>query len=221
MENIGLIKDLGINAWSENKPGQIGLKLLCKKKGDSSSKWNEKLDKLFFHVNKEKKWGHADSFDKQKPCRENSNNCNANLLYDKDGNTMERSRGKIAGVPTEVGEYQCAVLALKPDAERIYSGKLARPKNSNVGGDSSLNVENPAESFGSLVKNVDWAIVYFPVNVVKPFNLPKTGGEDCVNWNMLMSVVCVIGTGVMAAGFFLDQTKWGRAIWRAVAARVG
>lgn len=216
MENIGLIKDLGINAWSENKPGQIGLKLLCKKKGDSSSKWNEKLDKLFFHVNKEKKWGHADSFDKQKPCRENSNNCNANLLYDKDGNTMERSRGTIAGVPTEVGEYQCAVLALKPDAERIYSGKLARPKNSNVGGDSSLNVENPAESFGSLVKNVDWAIVYFPVHVVEPFKLPKTGGEDCVNWNMLMSVVCVIGTGVMAAGFFLDQTKWGRAMLEAL-----
>lgn len=216
MKNLGLIKDLGINAWSENKPGQIGFKLLCRKKGDSNSKWNEKLDKLFFHVSKEKKWGHADSFDKQKPCRENSSNCKADLLYDKDGNTMERSRGTIAGVPTEVGEYQCAVLALKPDAERIYSGKLARPKNSNVGGDSSLNVENPANDFGKLVKNVDWAIVYFPVHVVEPFNLPKTGGEDCVNWNMLMSVVCVIGTGAMAAGFFLDQTKWGRAMLEAL-----
>lgn len=221
MKNLGLIKDLGINAWSENKPGQIGFKLLCRKKGDSNSKWNEKLDKLFFHVSKEKKWGHADSFDKQKPCRENSSNCKADLLYDKDGNTMERSRGKIAGVPTEVGEYQCAVLAVKPDAEKVYTSKLAQPKNRNVGGDSSLNVENPANDFGKLVKNVDWAIVYFPVKVVEPFNLPKTGGEDCVNWNILMSVVCVIGTGVMAAGFFLDQTKWGRAIWRAVAARVG
>ena len=216
MKNLGLIKDLGINAWSENKPGQIGLKLLCKKKGDSNSKWNEKLDKLFFHVSKEKKWGHADSFDKQKPCRENSSNCKADLLYDKDGNTMERSRGKIAGVPTEVGEYQCAVLAVKPDAEKVYSKNLAKPKNNNVGGDSSLNVENPAESFGKLVKNVDWAIVYFPVHVVEPFNLPKTGGEDCVNWNMLMSVVCVLGTGAMAAGFFLDQTKWGRAMLEAL-----
>lgn len=216
MKNLGLIKDLGINAWSENKPGQIGLKLLCKKKGDSNSKWNEKLDKLFFHVSKEKKWGHADSFDKQKPCRENSSNCKADLLYDKDGNTMERSRGKIAGVPTEVGEYQCAVLAVKPDAEKVYSKNLAKPKNNNVGGDSSLNVENPAESFGKLVKNVDWAIVYFPVHVVEPFKLPKTGGEDCVNWNMLMSVVCVIGTGAMAAGFFLDQTKWGRAMLEAL-----
>ncbi|EPI58816.1 hypothetical protein HMPREF1579_01098 [Gardnerella vaginalis JCP8066] len=212
MKNLGLIKDLGINAWSENKPGQIGFKLLCRKKGDSNSKWNEKLDKLFFHVSKEKKWGHADSFDKQKPCRENSSNCKADLLYDKDGNTMERSRGKIAGVPTEVGEYQCAVLAVKPDAEKVYTSKLAQPKNRNVGGDSSLNVENPANDFGKLVKNVDWAIVYFPVHVVEPFNLPKTGGEDCVNWNMLMSVVCVIGTGAMAAGFFLDQTKWGRAM---------
>lgn len=221
MKNLGLIKDLGINAWSKNKPGQIGFKLLCRKKGDSNSKWNEKLDKLFFHVSKEKKWGHADSFDKQKPCRENSSNCKADLLYDKDSNTMERSRGKIAGVPTEVGEYQCAVLAVKPDAEKVYTSKLAQPKNRNVGGDSSLNVENPANDFGKLVKNVDWAIVYFPVHVVEPFNLPKTGGEDCVNWNMLMSVVCVLGTGVMAAGFFLDQTKWGRAIWRAVAARAG
>lgn len=224
MKNLGLIKDLGINAWSENKPGQIGFKLLCRKKGDSNSKWNEKLDKLFFHVSKEKKWGHADSFDKQKPCRENSSNCKADLLYDKDSNTMERSRGKIAGVPTEVGEYQCAVLAVKPDAEKVYTSKLAQPKNRNVGGDSSLNVENPANDFGKLVKNVDWAIVYFPVHVVEPFNLPKTGGEDCVNWNMLMSVVCVIGTGAMAAGFFLDQTKWGRAMLEALlrkAARVG
>ena len=216
MKNLGLIKDLGINAWSENKPGQIGFKLLCRKKGDSNSKWNEKLDKLFFHVSKEKKWGHADSFDKQKPCRENSSNCKADLLYDKDGNTMERSRGKIAGVPTEVGEYQCVVLAVKPDAEKVYTSKLAQPKNRNVGGDSSLNVENPANDFGKLVKNVDWAIVYFPVHVVEPFNLPKTGGEDCVNWNMLMSVVCVIGTGAMAAGFFLDQTKWGRAMLEAL-----
>lgn len=216
MKNLGLIKDLGINAWSENKPGQIGFKLLCRKKGDSNSKWNEKLDKLFFHVSKEKKWGHADSFDKQKPCRENSSNCKADLLYDKDGNTMERSRGKIAGVPTEVGEYQCAVLAVKPDAEKVYTSKLAQPKNRNVGGDSSLNVENPANDFGKLVKNVDWAIVYFPVKVVEPFNLPKTGGEDCVNWNMLMSVVCVLGTGAMAAGFFLDQTKWGRAMLEAL-----
>lgn len=216
MKNLGLIKDLGINAWSENKPGQIGFKLLCRKKGDSNSKWNEKLDKLFFHVSKEKKWGHADSFDKQKPCRENSSNCKADLLYDKDSNTMERSRGKIAGVPTEVGEYQCAVLAVKPDAEKVYTSKLAQPKNRNVGGDSSLNVENPANDFGKLVKNVDWAIVYFPVHVVEPFNLPKTGGEDCVNWNMLMSVVCVIGTGAMAAGFFLDQTKWGRAMLEAL-----
>ena len=224
MKNLGLIKDLGINAWSENKPGQIGFKLLCRKKGDSNSKWNEKLDKLFFHVSKEKKWGHADSFDKQKPCRENSSNCKADLLYDKDSNTMERSRGKIAGVPTEVGEYQCAVLAVKPDAEKVYTSKLAQPKNRNVGGDSSLNVENPANDFGKLVKNVDWAIVYFPVKVVEPFNLPKTGGEDCVNWNMLMSVVCVLGTGAMAAGFFLDQTKWGRAMLEALlrkAARVG
>lgn len=216
MKNLGLIKDLGINAWSENKPGQIGFKLLCRKKGDSNSKWNEKLDKLFFHVSKEKKWGHADSFDKQKPCRENSSNCKADLLYDKDSNTMERSRGKIAGVPTEVGEYQCAVLAVKPDAEKVYTSKLAQPKNRNVGGDSSLNVENPANDFGKLVKNVDWAIVYFPVHVVEPFNLPKTGGEDCVNWNMLMSVVCVLGTGAMAAGFFLDQTKWGRAMLEAL-----
>lgn len=58
---------------------------------------------------------------------------------------------------------------------------------------------------------VDWNRISFDVNVIDPpkFALPKTGG---MNWNVLLGAFAVIGTGVMAAGFFLEQTKWGRAM---------
>ena len=83
-------------------------------------------------------------------------------------------------------------------------------KNSKI----SVTNNNFAKAIGFTGKSdEDYAVKFFPVTVVDKFSLPKTGG---MNWNVLLGAFAVIGTGVMAAGFFLEQTKWGRAMLEAL-----
>ncbi|EPI41779.1 hypothetical protein HMPREF1586_00978 [Gardnerella vaginalis JCP8522] len=225
MRGIGLLHDLGVDSWSTAKRDGITLRTLCR---DANSKnqtqvWSENLDKLFFKLNggdNQKVWGRA-NFQQQEKCRKGSNNgdgCDTDvlknpLLFDSTANTMERSRGFISNskAPTDTGKYYCAVFALKLKALGEYKAAVQR---------NTISVPNNSDIVSAMgfsgTNGIDYAAKFFPVHVVEPFNLPKTGGEDCVNWNMLMSVVCVIGTGAMAAGFFLDQTKWGRAMLEAL-----
>lgn len=226
MRGIGLLNDLGVDSWSTAKRDGITLRTLCR---DANSKsqtqfWSENLDKLFFKLNggdNQKVWGHA-NFQQQEKCRKGKNNgdgcdtdvLNNPLLFDSTGKTMERSRGFIsnAQAPTDTGKYYCAVFALKLKALDEYKAAVGTDHTIDVtSGKDIVSVMNFKGTSG-----IDYAAKFFPVHVVEPFNLPKTGGEDCVNWNMLMSVVCVLGTGAMAVGFFLDQTKWGRAILEAL-----
>ena len=226
MRGIGLLNDLGVDSWSTAKRDGITLRTLCR---DANSKsqtqfWSENLDKLFFKLNggdNQKVWGHA-NFQQQEKCRKGKNNgdgcdtdvLNNPLLFDSTGKTMERSRGFIsnAQAPTDTGKYYCAVFALKLKALDEYKAAVGTDHTIDVtSGKDIVSVMNFKGTSG-----IDYAAKFFPVHVVEPFNLPKTGGEDRVNWNMLMSVVCVLGTGAMAAGFFLDQTKWGRAMLEAL-----
>ena len=226
MRGIGLLNDLGVDSWSTAKRDGITLRTLCR---DANSKsqtqfWSENLDKLFFKLNggdNQKVWGHA-NFQQQEKCRKGKNNgdgcdtdvLNNPLLFDSTGKTMERSRGFIsnAQAPTDTGKYYCAVFALKLKALDEYKAAVGTDHTIDVtSGKDIVSVMNFKGTSG-----IDYAAKFFPVHVVEPFNLPKTGGEDRVNWNMLMSVVCVLGTGAMAAGFFFDQTKWGRAMLEAL-----
>ncbi|EPI51506.1 hypothetical protein HMPREF1577_01073, partial [Gardnerella pickettii JCP8017A] len=205
MRGIGLLNDLGVDSWSTAKRDGITLRTLCR---DANSKsqtqfWSENLDKLFFKLNggdNQKVWGHA-NFQQQEKCRKGKNNgdgcdtdvLNNPLLFDSTGKTMERSRGFIsnAQAPTDTGKYYCAVFALKLKALDEYKAAVGTDHTIDVtSGKDIVSVMNFKGTSG-----IDYAAKFFPVHVVEPFNLPKTGGEDCVNWNMLMSVVCVIGTG--------------------------
>ena len=229
MRGIGLLNDLGVDSWSTAKRDGITLRTLCRdanspaKGSNKPQVWSENLDKLFFQLNgreNQKVWGHA-NFQQQENCRKGKNNgdgCDTDvlknpLLFDSTGGTMERSRGFISNskAPTDTGKYYCAVFALKKKALDEYKNAVQR---------NTISVPNNSDIVSAMgfsgTNGIDYAAKFFPVNVVEPFKLPKTGGEDCVNWNMLMSVVCVLGTGAMAAGFFLDQTKWGRAMLEAL-----
>lgn len=219
MRGIGLMHDMGIDSWAETEVGPIYQKMLCTEK--DKNYWHENLPGLNFQLGANRKeWKHS-SFKQNEDCRKKGN-CDSrtsDYLYNDyvdrfSGNTMERTRASITNktAPAKTGEYYCAVFTMKKSLEKAYVSNLGRDGHSANG--VNLKLVNA-------VNGKDVTVQFFPVHVVEPFNLPKTGGEDCVNWNMLMSVVCVLGTGAMAAGFFLDQTKWGRAVWRAVAARVG
>ena len=219
MKGVGLLKDMGIDSWSTAKPEGITLRALCRDDSDEARKstthtWSENLDSLFFKLNWQQAWKYP-SFARQETCRKGSNNgdgCNATneyFLFDSTGGTMERARGTIASskAPTKSGKYYCVVLAMKLTDLGKYKNAI---KNSKI----SVTNNDFAKAIGFTdTEGIDYAAKFFPVHVVEPFKLPKTGG---MNWNVLLGAFTVIGTGVMAAGFFLDQTKWGRAMLEAL-----
>ncbi len=227
MSGTSLIKNPYVLAWSLKDRSNISLRMMCTKQGEQ--KWSSGLDDtLNMHLNQNygesvKPWAFA-SAEQRKSCSQDSKNCMANLLYgftknDKDPNSIEnavsRSEDDIAGVPQKAGNYTCAVFALKPNALTVFNNTV----DAGLSADKKYSSTNmQAAQLTGVTVGKDWNRIAVNVTVIDPpkFSLPKTGGEDCVNWNMLMSVVCVIGTGAMAAGFFLDQTKWGRAMLEAL-----
>ena len=217
MKGVGLLKDMGIDSWSTAKRKGITLRALCRDDSDEAKKnqpqvWSENLDNLFFKLNWQQAWKYP-TFARQETCRKGSNNgdgCNTgdeHLLFDSTGGTMERARGTITSdkAPTKSGKYYCVVLAMKKEAMDQYNKALWK-----TNGKISVTNNNFAKAIGFTGKSdEDYAVKFFPVTVVDKFALPKTGG---MNWNVLLGAFAVIGTGVMAAGFFLEQTKWGRAM---------
>lgn len=226
MSGTSLTKNPYVLAWSLKDRSNISLRMMCTKQGEQ--KWSRGLDDtLNMHLNQNygngvQPWAFATA-DQRKSCSQDSKNCKANLLYgftkngkqDSIESAVSRSEDDITGVPQKAGNYTCAVFALKPNALTVFDNTV----NDGLSTDKKYSSTNmKTVQLGNLSPAVDWNRISFDVNVIDPpkFALPKTGGEDCVNWNMLMSVVCVLGTGVMAAGFFLDQTKWGRAMLEAL-----
>ena len=219
MSGTSLTKNPYVLAWSLKDRSNISLRMMCTKQGEQ--KWSRGLDDtLNMHLNQNygesvKPWAFATA-DQRKSCSENSNNCIANLLYgftkNKDPNSIEsavsRSEDDIAGVPQKAGNYTCAVFALKPNALTVFNNTV----DAGLSADKKYSSTNMQKvQLTGLKSAVDWNRISFDVNVIDPpkFALPKTGG---MNWNVLLGAFAVIGTGVMAAGFFLEQTKWGRAM---------
>lgn len=223
MSGTSLTKNPYVRAWSLKDRSNISLRMMCTKQGEQ--KWSRGLDDtLNMHLNQNygesvKPWTFATA-DQRKSCSENSNNCIANLLYgftkNKDPNSIEsavsRSEDDIAGVPQKAGNYTCAVFALKPNALTVFNNTV----DAGLSADKKYSSTNMQKvQLTGLKSAVDWNRISFDVNVIDPpkFALPKTGG---MNWNVLLGAFAVIGTGVMAAGFFLEQTKWGRAMLEAL-----
>lgn len=208
MRGVGLVHDMGIDSWAETEVGPIYQKMLCTKKGENY--WHENLPGLNFQLGANRKeWKHS-SFKQNEDCRKNKN-CNSNTidyLYNdyvdsNSGNTMERTRASITNkiAPTKTGEYYCAVFTMKKSLEKAYV-------NNNL--DTHSHSRNGVKlNLGNAVNGKDVTVLFFPVYVVEPFKLPKTGG---MNWNMLLSGVVFVGTSLMFIALLLDQSKWGRAL---------
>ena len=220
MNGISLLRKPFIRTWSLTSKNKLNLRMLCHKDG-ASGNWtsDEKQSVVYIPGNgsKSTQWKFANEV-QQTNCRERGN-CNAaHTLYgfindpndvNSVKNAIARTEDIVDGTPKQTGSYKCTVFTLDDTALKRFNTLasdntfMSNPSNSDA---RDLMNNN------SLSQGTNWERLTFDITVVEQFKLPKTGGEDCVNWNMLLSVVCVIGTGVMAAGFFLDQTKWGRAM---------
>lgn len=223
MSGTSLTKNPYVLAWSLKDRSNISLRMMCAKQGEQ--KWSRGLDDtLNMHLNQNygesvKPWAFANA-DQRKSCSQDSKNCMANLLYgftkDKDPNSKEsavsRSEDDIAGVPQKAGNYTCAVFALKPNALTVFNNTV---NGSLIEGNKYSSTNMQTTQLAGVTVGKDWNRIAVNVTVIDPpkFALPKTGG---MNWNVLLGAFAVIGTGVMAAGFFLEQTKWGRAMLEAL-----
>ncbi|UQA88384.1 hypothetical protein K9E37_05165 [Gardnerella swidsinskii] len=223
MSGTSLAKNPYVLAWSLKDRSNISLRMMCAKQGEQ--KWSRGLDDtLNMHLNQNygesvKPWAFANA-DQRKSCSQDSKNCMANLLYgftkDKDPNSIEsavsRSEDDIAGVPQKAGNYTCAVFALKPNALTVFNNTV---NGSLIEGNKYSSTNMQTTQLAGVTVGKDWNRIAVNVTVIDPpkFALPKTGG---MNWNVLLGAFAVIGTGVMAAGFFLEQTKWGRAMLEAL-----
>ncbi|WP_421775788.1 hypothetical protein HXT52_04200 [Gardnerella sp. KA00288] len=206
-----------LDAWSlRDVDTKISLKFLCtklNKEGKSEGTWSSSVNGL--SAGKDNQWSHVESIKDFNDCKTNPGTCITNRkLYQRDIDfrfskinplkAVERTDSIIDGAPTETGDYQCAVYALKPNALDAYNAKFAGGATSVQDGDKLLDDSG-------LEEDKDWTMTSFPIHVVEPFKLPKTG---FAGWNMLLGGFATVSTCLMVLAFALDQTKWGRAFMK-------
>ena len=214
-----------IDAWSlRDVDKKISLKVLCTKLNndgevDSNATWSSSVNGLSAPTeNQIHKWDHIKTVAALKGCNDNPASCDTSrTLFRRDVEAdgwdafnpfyaVERTDSIIAGAPEATGDYQCAVYALKPDALKKYNKKVG-----SVGGATSVQNGDKLLDDSGLTEDKDYALTAFPIHVVEPFKLPKTG---FAGWNMLLGGFATVSTCLMVLAFALDQTKWGRAFMK-------
>ena len=208
-----------LDAWSlRDVDTKISLKFLCtklNKEGKSEGTWSSSVNGL--SAGKDNKWDHVESIKDFNDCKKNPGTCiTGRKLYQRDIDfrfskinplkAVERTDSIIGGAPTETGDYQCAVYALKPNALKKYNEKVG-----SAGGATSVQNGDTLLDDSGLEEGKDWTMTSFPIHVVEPFKLPKTG---FAGWNMLLGGFATVSTCLMVLAFALDQTKWGRAFMK-------
>ncbi|WP_421784993.1 Rib/alpha-like domain-containing protein [Gardnerella sp. DNF00983] len=149
------------------------------------------------------------------PGDDNQNTCHS----DKEGektcasadpktNVAARTDMEVSIKPTEVGNYQCVVYALKPKALAKFDGLTGSLTPATI---SSALTTDPA----SFKENKDFAAFTFNIHSVSNFTLPNTGGQS---WNLQLGILAALLVNLLAAGFVISQSERGRKLilgrWR-------
>ena len=208
-----------LDAWSlRDVDNKISLKFLCtklNKEGKSEGTWSSSVNGL--SAGKDNQWNHVESMKDFNECKTNPGTCiKDRKLYQRDIDfhfskinplkAVERTDSIIGGAPEETGDYQCVVYALKPNALKKYNEKVG-----SAGGATSVQNGDTLLDDSGLEGGKDYTLTAFPIHVVEPFKLPKTG---FAGWNMLLGGFATVSTCLMVLAFALDQTKWGRAFMK-------
>ena len=151
----------------------ITLKMLCAK---GEEKWSSNPTGLELSVPEDKD---------QTRCKKGDKGCTAAAQT-----TME-----VSIKPTDVGDYQCVVYALKPEALAKFN-----EVTTNVTPDTL----SAAFASAKLTANKDYAQLAINIHVRETFRLPDTGGQ---NWNLQLGAVAAVMVSVLAAGFVISQSE--------------
>lgn len=138
----------------------------------------------------------------QKPCTSTGNDP-ACKSAEPNKNVAARTDMEVGIRPTEVGDYQCVVYALKPEALAKFDELTGSAHSGSLTPDSiksALTAATPA----AFKENVDFAARTFNIHSVSNFTLPKTGGHSL---NLQLGAVAAVMVSVLAAGFVISQSE--------------
>lgn len=108
-------------------------------------------------------------------------------------NVASQTSMEVSIKPTEVGNYQCVVYALKPKAFNAQSGKQ-----------TPTDIDKALAGDKSLKENKDFAAFTLNIDSVSNFTLPHTGGQS---WNLQLGILAALLVNLLAAGFVVSQSE--------------
>ena len=138
-------------------------------------------------------------------------------------NVAARTDKEVTLKPTKVGDYQCVVFALKPDALTKFDDAISKATQSGIlTPDSIKSALTTASSTASSTaaptafkENKDFAAFMLNIDSVSNFTLPNTGGQS---WNLQLGILAALLVNLLAAGFVVSQSERGRKLifgrWR-------
>lgn len=153
------------------------------------------------------------------PADDNQNTCHSDkegektcASADSKTNVAARTDKEVSIKPTEVGDYQCVVFALKPDALTKFDALTGDTTQSGSLTRTSISSNLASASFK---ENKDFAAFTLNIHLVSKFTLPHTGGQS---WNLQLGILAALLVNLLAAGFVVSQSERGRKLifgrWR-------
>lgn len=150
------------------------------------------------------------------PADDNQNTCHSNKEGEKTCESVDPSKKVAARTdmevsikPTEVGNYQCVVFALKQEALKTFDGLKGSLTPDSI--KSELTKASPT----AFKENKDFAAFKLNIDSVSKFTLPNTGGQS---WNLQLGILAALLVNLLAAGFVVSQSERGRKLilgrWR-------
>lgn len=149
------------------------------------------------------------------PADDNQNTCHSNKEGEKTcasadkTNVAARTDKEVSIKPAKVGDYQCVVFALKPDALTKFDGLKGSLTPDSI--KSELIKATPT----AFKEHKDFAAFKLNIHSVNNFTLPQTGGQS---WNLQLGILAALLVNLLAAGFVVSQSERGRKLilgrWR-------
>lgn len=127
-------------------------------------------------------------------------------------NVASQASMEVSIKPTDVGNYQCVVFALKNDALTEFESVIKNTKSDSLTPDSIkselTNVTNASPT--AFKENKDFAAFKLNIDSVSNFELPHTGEW---NWNLQFGAIAAVMVSVLAAGFVASQSDSYRKLF--------
>ncbi len=149
------------------------------------------------------------------PADDNQNTCHSN----KEGETTCKSSDpskKVAArtdkevsikpsiEPTAVGNYQCVVFALKPDALTKFDDAISKATQSGSLTPTSISSALTSATPTAFAEHKDFATFTLNIHLSSNFTLPHTGGQS---WNLQLGILAALMVNLLAAGFVVSQSE--------------